>query len=139
MNRLTWYCLSTPAATTRAANAIPATSSPLIHRRGTPATASTPKTVAVSTSMVPRSGWSMISAAGIPAIPSINQTSTPLMPRPREFSVRSATSMADIVTTASLANSAGWIDMPPSISQEREPLMVEPITSTRSRPKMLPM
>ncbi len=36
--------------------------------------------------------------------------------------------------TASLANSAGCTDIPPSISQEREPLMVEPITSTRTSP-----
>ena len=41
------------------------------QRRGAPATASTPKTVAESTSMVPRSGWSMISAAGMPAMTSM--------------------------------------------------------------------
>ena len=41
------------------------------------------------------------------------------------------------MTTASLANSEGWIDIPPSCSQEREPLMVLPATSTRTRPVTL--
>ena len=41
------------------------------------------------------------------------------------------------MTTASLANSEGWIDMPPTWSQEREPLMVDPATSTITRPPTL--
>ncbi len=137
MKRLIWYCFRTPAATTSAARLAPARNSPVSQRRGTPATASTPNTVAVSTSIVPRSGCSMIRAAGTAAMPSISATSTALMPRPREFSVRSATIIAIIVTTLSLANSAGWTDIPPIISHDREPLIVEPITSTSSRPMML--
>ena len=38
------------------------------------------------------------------------------------------------ITTASLANSAGCTDIPPSSSHDREPLIVEPITSTSSSP-----
>ena len=38
------------------------------------------------------------------------------------------------MTTASLANSAGWIDSPPSSSHDREPLMVVPIASTSTSP-----
>ena len=34
----------------------------------------------------------------------------------------------------SFANSEGWIDIPPSISHERDPLIVVPITSTSARP-----
>jgi hypothetical protein len=52
----------------------------------------------------------------------------------RELSVRSAMIIAIAITTASFANSAGWIDRPPIISQEREPLIVVPITSTRTSP-----
>ena len=37
-------------------------------------------------------------------------------------------------TTASLANSAGWIDIPPRSIHEREPLIVEPMTSTSTSP-----
>ena len=44
--------------------------------------ATTPSTVADSTSMVPRSGWSRISTAGTPAIASIPTTS-PRLPPPR--------------------------------------------------------
>ena len=98
--------------------------SPTSQRRAAPATASTPKTVAESTSIVPRSGWSRISAAGTPAMTSIPSTSGVLTPRRHRPSLRSATSRAMPITTASLANSDGWIDMPPSWSHEREPLMV---------------
>ena len=48
--------------------------------------------------------------------------------------MRSAMIIAMPITTASLANSAGWIDIPPIISQDRDPLIVVPMTSTRSRP-----
>ena len=51
-------------------------------------------------------------------------------------SVRSATSSAIPITTASLANSAGWMDSPPITIHEREPLIVEPITSTSTSPMM---
>ena len=37
-------------------------------------------------------------------------------------------------TTASLASSDGWTDRPPSRSHDCEPLMVEPIVSTRTSP-----
>ena len=49
-------------------------------------------------------------------------------------SARSATSSAIPITTASLANSDGWMDMLPSISQDRDPLIVVPITSTSASP-----
>ena len=49
-------------------------------------------------------------------------------------SARSATSSAIPITTASLANSDGWIDMLPSSSQDREPLIVVPIVSTSTSP-----
>ena len=48
--------------------------------------------------------------------------------------MRSAMIIAIPITTASLANSAGWIDRPPSISHERDPLIVVPMTRTRSSP-----
>ena len=90
-----------------------------------PETATTPNTVADSTSIVPRSGWSRISAAGSPAIASMPTTSKePTSLVRSEPSVRSATSSAIPMTTASLANSAGWIDMPPSRIHDRDPLMV---------------
>jgi hypothetical protein len=38
------------------------------------------------------------------------------------------------MTTASLANSAGWTDRLPSWIHERDPLTVEPMTSTSTRP-----
>ena len=38
------------------------------------------------------------------------------------------------ITTASFASSAGWTDIPPTWIHEREPLMVEPATSTSTRP-----
>ena len=49
-------------------------------------------------------------------------------------SARSAISSAIPITTASLANSDGWIDIPPSCTHEREPLMVLPMVSTRTSP-----
>ena len=64
----------------------------------------------------------------------IRATSTRPTRRWREFSVRSAMIIAIPITTASLANSAGWIESPPSISQERDPLIVVPMTSTSTRP-----
>ena len=76
----------------------------------------------------------MISTAGIPAITPISPTSTRPTRRRREFSIRSAMIIAIPTTTASLANSAGWMESPPSISQEREPLIVVPMTSTSIRP-----
>ena len=66
------------------------------------------------------------------SIPSTSREPTSLVRS--DPSVRSATSSAIPITTASLANSAGWMDMPPSWIQEREPLIVSPITSTSSRP-----
>ena len=49
-------------------------------------------------------------------------------------SARSATTSAIPITTASLANSDGWIDMLPSSSHDRDPLMVDPIVSTSTSP-----
>ena len=138
MKRLIWYCFSTPAMMAIVATALPATNSETSQRRGTPATASTPNTVAVSTSMVPRSGCRMISSAGMPAITPIRATSTAPTRRWREFSTRSAMIIAIPMTTASLANSAGWMESPPSISHEREPLIVVPITRTSSSPMTEP-
>ena len=69
---------------------------------------------------------------------SIPTTSGVLTPRRHRPSLRSATSSAMPITTASLANSDGWIDMPPTWSHEREPLMVLPATSTPTRPTMEP-
>ena len=63
--------------------------------------------------MVPRSGWSRISTAGMPAITSIaDHVEAADRASPTDRSVRSATTSAMPMTTASLANSAGWIDMP---------------------------
>ena len=72
----------------RAAPPMPATARPTSHQREARTTASTPKTVAESTSIVPRSGWSMISAAGTPAMSSIASTST--VPTRRASDPRSA-------------------------------------------------
>ena len=110
----------------------PATSN-ASQRRGVPATASTPNTVADSTSIVPRSGCSMIRVAGTPAMASMPST----VPRPtglRRPSVRSATSSAIPMTTASLANSAGCTDMPPNWIHDRDPLIVVPLVSTSTSP-----
>ncbi len=52
--------------------------------------------------------------------------------------MRSATTSAIITTTDSLANSDGWIDMPPTTIHDREPLMVEPMTKTRASPTSEP-
>ena len=71
-----------PAATATARPPPPAASRRPASGAAAPDAASTPKTVADSTSMVPRSGCSMISAAGMPAITSIPTTSTaPTSPR----------------------------------------------------------
>ena len=76
----------------------------------------------------------MISTAGTPAITSMPITSAlPIWLRHLP-SARSATSRAMPMTTASLANSDGWIDIPPSCSQDRDPLIVEPMISTSSSP-----
>ena len=87
--------------------------------------------------MVPRSGCRRMRTAGIPAMASITATSRLPTRRPHRLSVRSATTRAIPMTTASLANSEGWIDMPPSWSHEREPLIVEPATRTSTRPTTL--
>ena len=52
-------------------------------------------------------------------------------------SVRSATSSAMPMATASLANSAGWMDIPAITIHEREPLIVLPMTSTSTSPTTL--
>ncbi len=52
----------------------------------------------------------------------------------RRASARSATSKAMPITTASFANSAGWIDIPPSWIHERDPLIVVPLVSTSTSP-----
>ena len=84
--------------------------------------------------MVPRSGCSRISAAGSAATASIANTSMkPTRPRQRP-SLRSATTSAMPITMASFANSEGWMERPPSISHDREPLTVLPIVSTRTSP-----
>ena len=75
----------------------------------------------------------MISEAGTPAMSSMPTTST-VPTRCRRPSARSATSRAMPMTTASFANSEGWIDIPPSWSHERDPLMVVPMVSTRTSP-----
>ncbi len=75
----------------------------------------------------------MISVAGTPAITSMPST----VPSPsglRRPSVRSATSRAMPTTTASLANSEGCSDSPPSWIHEREPLIVAPLVSTSTSP-----
>ncbi len=132
--RSTWYCLSTPPATATTAAVMPPPASRVSHRRRAPETASTPNTVAVRTSIVPRSGWARINVAGTAAMTSIPTTSTmPTRARHRP-SARSATTSAIPITTASLANSEGWIDRPATISQDRDPLMVDPITSTSTSP-----
>ena len=77
-----------------------------------PDTASTPNTVAESTSIVPRSGWSRIRTAGTPAITSISRTSTEPTRRRQRPSERSASTSAMPMTTASFANSDGWIERP---------------------------
>jgi hypothetical protein len=77
----------------------------------------------------------MISAAGMPAITSIPTTST-APTRARRPSARSATSSAMPITTASLASSEGWIDIPPMSIHDREPLIVVPEVSTSTRPPM---
>ncbi len=41
------------------------------------------------------------------------------------------------MTTASFANSAGWMDMPPSWIHERDPLIVLPATRTMTSPPTL--
>ena len=126
--------MSTPAATATTAAVTPPVPSRASQRRGAPETASTPTTVAVSTSIVPRSGWSRISTAGTAAISSISTTSTsPTWGRQRP-AARCASTRLIPMMTASLANSAGCTDIPPTISHEREPLMVEPITSTSTSP-----
>ena len=135
MKRSIWYSFSTPNFTATTATVSPAAPIAASHRRGAPEAAMTPKTVASRTSRVPRSGWSRIMTAGTAATASIARTSTCLTSRCRhEPSVRSATTSAIPVQTASLANSAGWIDIPPSMIQLREPLIVVPMTSTSSRP-----
>ena len=80
----------------------------------------------------------MISAAGMAAITSMPITSTERTPRRQRPSVRSATSSAIPTTTESFANSEGWIDMPPSWIHDREPLTVEPATSTSASPTIEP-
>ena len=75
----------------------------------------------------------MISAAGTPAITSIPTTSA-VPTRVRRPSLRSATSSAIPITTASLANSDGWIDIPARSIHDREPLIVVPIVSTSTSP-----
>ena len=83
------------------------------HRRGAPETARTPNTVAESTSIVPRSGWSRISTAGTPAISQHQQARRANRPRRRQRpSARSASTSAMPMTTASFANSDGWMDRP---------------------------
>ena len=75
----------------------------------------------------------------MPAMASMPTTSRAPTSRLRsDPSVRSATSSAIPITTASLANSAGWMESPPITIQDREPLIVEPITSTSSSPTTEP-
>ena len=76
----------------------------------------------------------MISEAGTAAISSIRDTSTQSTVRRRRPSARSATTRAMPMTTASLASSEGWIDMPPSWIHDREPLIVAPLVSTSTSP-----
>ena len=40
------------------------------------------------------------------------------------------------MTTASFANSDGWIDRPATRSQDREPLIVDPMVRTSTSPEM---
>ena len=54
--------------------------------------------------------------------------------RVRRPSLRSATSRAIPITTASLANSDGWMDIPATSIHEREPLIVVPAVSTSTSP-----
>ncbi len=84
--------------------------------------------------MVPRSGCTRMSTAGTAAIASMPTTSTDPIARRHLPSARSATNSAIPIATASLANSDGWIDSPPSCTHEREPLIVVPATSTNTSP-----
>ena len=109
----------------RRRRATPATSSPPIQRGGAPDTASTPSTMKTSTSTVPRSGCSMISAIGTAASASASSTSPSR--GPRSPSRTSASSIAMPTTSATFASSAGctW-KPPPSTIHEWAPLIVEP-------------
>ena len=83
---------------------------------------------------MPRSGCIRISTVGTAATASISETSTAPTYGRRRPSERSARTSAMPTTTASLASSDGWIDRPPSRSHDCDPLMVEPIVNTRTRP-----
>jgi hypothetical protein len=95
-----------------------------------------PKTVALSTSIVPRSGCIRISAAGTAAIDSRMRTSRsrsdPEAIDVRRPSAFSATTSAMLTMTASLANSAGCNDSPPRSIHDREPLISAPMPGVKT-------
>ena len=134
-NRLTWYSSSTPSCTAPAATTTPASSSPQIQRGGAAATASTPSTMKTMTSVVPRSGCSMISAIGTAVSDSTSSTS---VSRGTSSASRFSPRIIAMPTTiATLANSDGWIWNPAgSTIQECAPLIVAPIgDSTTTSPR----
>jgi hypothetical protein len=96
----------------------------------------TPSTSATMTMTVPRSGWSSTSASGTAASASACTTSTwPGVSVPSRFSAR----IIDMPTTsATLANSDGWIAKPAgSTIHECAPRIVEPSgVSTATSPAM---
>ena len=73
--------------------------------------------------------------AGTPAITSIRSTSSEPTRRRQRPSERSASTSAMPMTTASFANSDGWIERPATRSQDREPLMVDPMVRTSTSPE----
>jgi hypothetical protein len=106
---------------------------PTSQRFGAPARVRIPNTMATSTMAVPRSGCIRISAAGTAAISSAgtrSESDREVRSRP---SARSASTSAIPTITPTLASSAGWIDRPPTISQECEPLTVLPTPGTKIR------
>ena len=76
-----------------------------------------------------------MSTAGTPAITSISSTSKVPTRRCQRADERSASTSAMPMTTASFANSDGWIESPTTRSHDREPLMVDPMVSTSTSPE----
>ncbi len=76
-----------------------------------------------------------MSSAGTPAITSISRTSREPTRRRQRADERSASTSAMPITTASFANSDGWIERPRTRSQDREPLIVDPMVRTSTSPE----
>ncbi len=132
-NRSSWYDASRPDCTARTTTAAPPPASSSSQRFGAPDSPTTPKTVAVSTISVPRSGCARMSTAGTAAIASAGSTSTAFTPCRRCASERSASTKAIPRTTPNLASSAGCSESPPISSQDCDSLMVAPTPGTNTR------